>query len=59
MRPFEEIAERMVDAMDADETSFYDCQDCPASFESVRTDCPECGGLVVRVVEDGPALRGE
>lgn len=37
---------------------FYECLHCQRSYEEWTGDCPECGQLVVRIVEpDGEGVR--
>lgn len=33
---------------------FFECTYCTTAFEEWPGGCPECGGIVVRVVDPGP-----
>lgn len=44
-------AERVAGAVPEPAAGFYECVDCLATYERAHTNCPDCDGLVVRVVE--------
>lgn len=46
------LAGRVADAVGpAEADCYYECVECGAATDEMRTACPGCDGLVVRVVE--------